>query len=641
MGAFLFLSRTVKRPAARWRRLVNEVLGQEDGFRRLSDAELRSLSLSLGYQARTGQPLDKLLATAYALVREAADRQLGLRHFPVQVLGGVTLHFGGVAEMQTGEGKTLTASLPLYLNALAGHGAHLATANDYLAKRDADLLRPVYESLGLSVGVIQANMPRSARQEAYRCDITYGTAKEFGFDFLKDRLLERRLAEGARDIIGPMLGKSSGTGAMDRPLQRKLWYALVDEADSVLIDDARTPLILSAVPSKNLRAAEAAFLWAAEIAPQFAEERHYQLEPKHRRARLTVEGRRLVRTLPKPEAMQPLGQVDLYEYVERGVQVLRDYHRDRQYVVQDGEIVIVDESTGLLAEGRKWRDGVHQAVEAKEGLRITLATTNAAQVTVQQFFRLYQHLAGMTGTAAPAAGELKQIYGLRVVPIPTHRPCLRKHRPDRIFPTLDAKWDAVVEETREMQAEGRPVLIGTRSIDRSEALAERFRRAGIEFAILHARHLEAEAKIIARAGQPGRVTIATNMAGRGTDIELSEGVAQRGGLHVVCTELHDSARIDRQLIGRAARQGDPGSCVRMMCWEDDVLKAGLGEEEARKLRQTHAGLSGRSAVKIFEKAQRTIEQKHAHGRRLLLPYVKRRTELQKRMGLNPYLDTPG
>ena len=637
----MFLSRAVRRPAYRWRRLVKEVLHQEASFRRLDEAELRSRSLSLAYRARTGESLEKLLPTAFALVREAADRRLGMRHFPVQLLGGVTLHFGGVAEMQTGEGKTLTASLPLYLNALVGYGAHLATANDYLARRDAEWLRPVYESLGLSVGVIQANMPRSARQSAYRCDITYGTAKEFGFDFLRDRLLERRLTDGERDVIGPMLGRSAGSSVADQPLQRKLWFALVDEADSVLIDDARTPLILSAVPSKHLRAAEAAFVWAAEVAPQFEEHRHFQLEPKHLNVRLTVEGRRLVRSLTKPEAMGPLGQVDLYEYVERAVQVLRDYHRDQKYVVQDREVVIVDESTGRLAEGRKWRDGVHQAVEAKEGLPITLATTNAAQITVQQFFRLYEHLAGMTGTASSAARELRQIYGLAVVPIPTHRRCLRKHDADRVFPTLDAKWAAIVEETQSLQAAGRPVLIGTRSIDKSEALAERFQQAGIEFSLLHARHLEAEAQIVAEAGQRGRVTIATNMAGRGTDIELGEGIAELGGLHVICTELHDSARIDRQLIGRSARQGDPGSCVRMMSWEDDVLKAGLGEEEARTLRRSHARLTGRSAVKIFEKAQQNIEQKHAHGRRLLLHYVKRRTELQKRMGLNPYLDTPG
>jgi preprotein translocase subunit SecA len=461
--------------------MVQQVLGQEHALKRLEDADLRKQSLSLAYQARTGESLDKLLPAAFALVREAAHRQLSMRHFPVQLLGGITLHHGGIAEMQTGEGKTLTATLPLYLNALAGHGAHLATANDYLAKRDADLLRPIYESLGLSVGVIQANMPRAQRQKAYQTDITYGTAKEFGFDFLKDRLLERRLAEGQRDLLGPMLGQQIGLAAMDQPLQRKLWFALVDEADSVLIDDARTPLILSAVPTRNRLAQEAAFVWAAEVAMQFQENQHFRVDPEHRKASLTVEGRRLMRSLPKPEIMQTLGQVDLYEYVERGLGVLRDYQRDQKYVVQDGEVVIVDESTGRLAEGRKWRDGVHQAVEAKEGLPITLATTNAAQITVQQFFRLYHQLAGMTGTAVSAARELRQIYNVSVIPIPTHRPANRRQWPDQIFPTLDQKWAAVARETQKMQSQGRPVLVGTRSIDKSEALAAHFQAAGITF----------------------------------------------------------------------------------------------------------------------------------------------------------------
>lgn len=637
----MLFSRTIKRPAFRWRNLVKHVLQEEHVLKTQSDAELRKRSLSLAYQARTGQSLDRLLVPAYGLVREAASRHLGLKHFPVQLLGGVTLHFGGVAEMQTGEGKTLTASLPLYLNALSGHGAHLATANDYLAKRDAELLRPVYESLGMSVGVIQSNMPRGERQQAYHRDITYGTAKEFGFDFLKDRLLERRLADGERDIVGPMLGQQAGLLAMDQPLQRSLWFALVDEADSVLIDDARTPLILSAVPSKHLRAVEAGFPWAASVAGQFEENVHFRLELEHRAVRLTAEGRRLVRALAKPDVIKPLGQVDLYEYVERAVQVLRHYKRDQQYVVKDGEIVIVDESTGRLAEGRKWRDGVHQAVEAKEALPITLATTNAAQITVQQFFRLYRGLAGMTGTALSAARELKQIYKLSVVPIPTHRPSIRRQMPDLLFPSAEEKWQAITRETLQMQNLGRPVLIGTRSIDKSEILAKYFREAGIEFSLLHARHLEAEAKIVAEAGQRGRVTIATNMAGRGTDIELAEGVAELGGLHVICTELHDSARIDRQLIGRCARQGDPGSFVRMLSWDDDVLKTAFGEEEAFELRRTSQGMGTRSAIQLFEKAQKTIEQKHAYGRRLLLHFVKRRTELQKRMGLNPYLDTPG
>ncbi len=638
----MFLTRAIKRPAAGWRGMVRQVLRREDSLGRLAEEELRKESLSLAYRARTGEALERLLVPAFALVRETARRRLGISHYPVQILGGVALHFGSIAEMQTGEGKTLTAALPLYLNALCGRGAHLATANDYLARRDAELLRPVYESLGLRVGVVLTNMSRADRQAAYASDITYGTAKEFGFDFLKDRLLERRLAEGERDVLGPMLGKPTARAAMDRPLQRQLWFGLVDEADSVLIDDARTPLILSAVPTSHLRAVEAAFGWAAESAEQFAEPEHFRLDPDNRTVRLTAAGRRWTRSLPKPPAMQPLGQVEIYEYIERAIKVLKDYRRDQQYIVQNGEVVIVDESTGRLAEGRKWRDGVHQAVEAKERLAITLATTNAAQITVQQFFRLYRGLAGMTGTAIPAAREFQKVYGLKVVPIPTHRPCQRLNMPDQVFRRAEDKWNAVAKKVERMHAQGRPVLIGTRSIDKSEALAAYLREAGIDFALLHAKHLEAEANIVAQAGQPGRVTVATNMAGRGTDIELGEGVAELGGLCVICTELHDSARIDRQLIGRAARQGDPGSFVRILSLEDEVLNTAFAPEESR--RQTaplEQSFSPDAAVRLLEKAQRRVEQKQARGRRLLLHYVKRRTELQKRMGQNPYLDTPG
>ncbi len=632
----MWLSRAVKKPASKWRGLVERVLKQETARTSLTDEELRKQSLSLAYQAQTGEALESLLIPAFGLVREAARRHLGMQHYPVQLLGGVTLFFGGVTEMQTGEGKTLTAALPLFLNALTGRGAHLATANDYLAKRDAELLRPVYEALGLSVGVIQANMPRPDRQAAYAKDITYGTAKEFGFDFLKDRLLEQRLAEGYRDVLGPMLGRNATQAAMDQPLQRQLWFALVDEADSVLIDDAKTPLILSAIPSKNLRAAEAAFRWAAEVAEKFEEEQHFLVEPEQQAVRLTVEGRSFMRSLKKPEAMQPLGQVELYEYTERAIKVLRNFHNDQQYIVQEGEVVIVDQSTGRLAEGRRWRDGVHQAVEAKEGLPISLATSNAAQITVQQFFRLYRQLAGMTGTALSAAKELHRIYDVRVVPIPTHRPCLRKQLPDQIFPTANEKWAAVTKTVKELNTQGRPVLIGTRSIEHSETLAEFLREARMEFSLLHAKHLEEEAKIISKAGQRGRVTIATNMAGRGTDIELGEGVAELGGLHVICTELHDSARIDRQLIGRSARQGDPGSYARFLAWDDELLRLEFGESLLG-----FTSLGSKLAIKFYEKTQRLVEQKHAHQRRLLLHYVKRRTELQKRMGLNPYLDTPG
>ncbi|MBW3542954.1 MAG: preprotein translocase subunit SecA [Planctomycetes bacterium] len=633
----------VRRPPSHWRRIVRRILAIERELGTASDEELLKRSLALRYRARSGFPLRRLLPEAYALVREAAGRKLGMRHFEVQLLGGIALFSGAVAEMETGEGKTFTATLPLYLYALAGRGAHLATANDYLARRDADWMRPVYETLGLTVGVVQSQIPRRERQAAYACDITYGTAKEFGFDFLRDRLLLRRMQDGQASLLAAILGQE-GTADPRSRLQRDLYFALVDEADSILIDEARTPLILSATPTADAEVAAACYRWAASIADRFQEPEHYEYDQARRSVELTAVGRSLARSLPKPVEMAAVPQLTIYEFVERAVKVDRDFRRDRQYVVRDGEVVIVDEFTGRLSEGRKWRDGIHQAIEAREQLDISVESGHAAQITVQELFQHYERLAGMTGTAVPSARELKKVYRLPVVPIPTNRRCQRLHLANRVLGTADAKWAAVAQEIEEVHRTGRPVLVGTRSIEASDQLSRLLTERGIEHRVLHAKHLAAEAEIVAEAGKLGRVTVATNMAGRGTDIQLGEGVAELGGLYVIGTEMHEAARVDRQLAGRCARQGDPGSFRQFVALDDELLRHGLGPERAQQLAGLGTSGDGQSfdhLRALFRTAQRKIERKHLRDRKVLMHYVKQRTKLQTRLGQDPYLDTPG
>ncbi len=502
------------------------------------------------------------MTPAFALVRISAQRTVGMRHFDVQILGGMALFHGAIAEMDTGEGKTLTATLPMYLHALRGKGAHLATVNDYLAARDAQLMGPVYQLLGLSVGVVQTDMSRPQRRTAYASDITYGTAKEFGFDFLRDRLVIRRLKQERLDFLDS-LSSNRATGG-ERPVQRDAYFALVDEADSILIDEARTPLIISAIGDKHEASIRATYAWAAEHSPQFEEDEDYEYDHEKKKVELTVKGRQRVRSLDQPPEMDGVGLIDAYEFIERGIKVRRDFLRDQHYVVSDkGEIVIVDEFTGRLAEGRKWRDGIHQAIEAKETIEITVDTGQAARITIQDLFLRYQFLAGMTGTALTSAREFRKIYKTLVVRIPTNRPARRTHLLDRVFPTGDSKWREIVQQIVELHRQSRPVLVGTRTIEKSELLSQMLTDQGISHEVLNARHIAREAEIVAQAGQPGRVTVATNMAGRGTDIKLGQGVADLGGLHVIVTEIHDSARIDRQLAGRSGRQGDPGSVQRV------------------------------------------------------------------------------
>ena len=626
---------------ARWSRLVSKITSLEPGLKQLTDYELRKQSLSLRYRARSGEPLSRLLPEAYALVREAGRRTIDMRHFDVQILGGIAMFNRSIVEMQTGEGKTLSATLPMYLYALAGKGCNLATVNDYLARRDAEWMSPVYKALGLTVGVIQTDMRQPQRRKAYVCDLTYGTAKEFGFDFLRDRLLLRRIREGQNDLLGAMLGQQRGAGH-EKPVQREPFFALVDEADSILIDEARTPLIISALPTEEQKLAVECYKWSTGVIDQFVEDVDYEYDYDKKIAELTREGRQRVRTLAKPEAMDTVGMFHIYHYVERAIKVDREFKLDRQYVVLDGEVVIVDEFTGRLSEGRKWRDGIHQAVEAKEGVEVTVETGQAARVTVQDFFLRFENLAGMTGTARASARELRKIYKCRVILVPTNRPLIRKRLPDMVFGNEDAKWVAVVEEVCRLHAQGRPVLIGTRSIDKSEHLSRLLEEQGIEHRILNAHHVETEADIVARAGLPGKVTVSTNMAGRGTDIKLGEGIAELGGLHVICTEMHDSARIDWQLRGRCGRQGDPGTHRQYLALDDELLFSGLGPKKSRKYEARGEQDNGSfdRMFRVFRKAQKKVERRHFRDRKGLMYFEKQRKKMQHQMGQDPYLDTP-
>jgi preprotein translocase subunit SecA len=504
-------------------------------------------------------------------------------------------------------------------------------------------MRPLYEALGMKVGCIQSQMQQSERAEQYGCDITYGTANEMGFDFLRDRLLKRRISEGQRDLFGAMLGSAGSSHEM--PVQGELHFMLVDEADSILIDEARTPLIISALPGEDEEAEAEAYRWAAEVAPEFEEDEHYEYEHKERTVELTLEGRRRLREHRKPEAMDRMPLSTIYEHVERAIKVAREMFLDQQYVVRDGEIVIVDEFTGRLGEGRKWRAGIHQAVEAKQGVKVTFATSQAARITVQDFFLRYERLAGMTGTASTSARELRKIYKVSVVTVPTNRPPIREKLPTLVFGTSDDKWHALIDDLLEKHELGRPVLVGTRTIDKSEQLSQLLRERGIEHSVLNARQIEKEAEIVSAAGQPGKVTVATNMAGRGTDIRLGEGVAELGGLHVICTELHEAPRIDRQLIGRCGRQGDPGTYRQFLALDDEILLTGFGPKKADAYKERGQQLAGHGPISGFEalfyKSQRKVERNHFRDRKVLLYHEKERQKVQRQMGQDPYLDTPG
>jgi preprotein translocase subunit SecA len=637
------LNRAIDRSAmTKWRGIVSRIDQKSAALAKIDETDLRKRSLSLRYDILSGKPLDSLIVDAFALVREAAHRSIGMRHYPVQLLGGIAMHFGSIAVMQTGEGKTLTATLPMYLAALTGRGAQLATANDYLAERDAELMRPVYDALGLTVGVVKTDSTRPDRQLAYAADVTYSTAKEIGFDFLRDRLFHRRMEQGHSGLIAGMLGDTTNDGSL-KPVQREPYFILVDEADSILIDEARTPLIVSSAPDEIAQAKATLYRWAWEVCHQFLEGEHFVADPKTRQVNLNGGGRKLARKLPHPEILHQTPVMDIYDQLEQAIFVEANYIRDRHYVIRDSEVVIVDEFTGRLAEGRKWRAGLHQAIEAREQLEISVETGEAARITIQDLFLRYQRLAGMTGTAANSAPELRKIYDVKVVDVPTNKPPKRIQWPDQVFGSESQKWYAIADEIESLHRTGRPVLVGTRSIDKSEHLSNILTERKIHHDVLNARHLSREAAIVAGAGKVSRVTVATNMAGRGTDIQVSRPALDLGGLHVICTELHESARIDRQLIGRCGRQGDPGTFRHFMSLEDDLLETGLGAARAARIAnfRTEAAKTLARFAPLFRKAQEKIERKHFQSRKLLLHHENLRQDMQREMGQDPYLDTAG
>ena len=607
---------------------IRKIRQLSNSLQSLDDEKLKQESLGLKYKAMSGASLKTLIPRGFALVVEAAQRHLGYSHYDVQLLCGINLVLGHVAEMKTGEGKTLTASLPIFLHALAGRGAHVTTVNDYLAERDLEILKPVYDALGMSSSVVVGAMDSTQRAMAYRKDITYGSAKEFGFDFLRDRLKRLNLRDGGIEPSPESL------------VMRGLHYVLVDEADSILIDEARTPLIIGMVDRAEEAISRDCFHWAAESADTFVEEQDFTYDHMKQKVELTLEGRNRLRQLKQNNGTRQVSIRELYEYMENAIKVRRDFHLDKNYAIQEGKIVIIDEFTGRPAEGRQWQNGIHQSVEAKEGVEITPATRQAARITVQNFFRRYRFLSGMTGTAWTSRREFKKVYKKKVVRIPTHRPVDRTTLPVRLFADFESKMEAVADEVVALLKQGRAVLIGTRSVEKSEKLSELLKQRGVIHRILNAKQIEREAEIVKSAGQPQAVTVATNMAGRGTDIKLHPSVRDSGGLHVILTEIHESQRIDWQLIGRGSRQGDPGSFRIFVAMDDEILEMGLGPKPATRFQEKHAKSNHihRSEYRHFLKAQQKCERKHLVDRMMLLRQDKDRQEQLFESGQDPYLD---
>jgi preprotein translocase subunit SecA len=595
---------------------AQKIVEMEKKYSELTDAKLREKANHLRKIFRCSRDTSEHVNHAFALVREAGLRQIGERPYAVQVAGSLALNEGCVAEMATGEGKTLAATMAVTVAGFRGKGCHVVTVNDYLARRDAEWMKPIYRFFGLNVAYIEQGMSPTERREAYNADITYCTNKEVAADFLRDQLHIGRL----RGLSASLIEKTAGGRAiLDRLVQRGLNFAIVDEADSILVDEAVTPLIISADaqnPEQNQ-----VFVQAADIAAAMVSGIHYKLALKYRDIELTDEGKnKLI------ELSQDLG--DIWQSQRRSEEVIIQaitaeefYHRDKQYVVDDGKVVIVDEFTGRLMPDRTWRDGLHQAIEAKEKLQVNAPKETYARISFQRFFRLYRKLAGMTGTAKEASSEFWQIYHLPVVTIPTNRPCIRKVLPLVSFSAKAEKWRAIVDQISLVNATGRPILVGTRSIQASQHLSSLLDALKLPHLVLNAIHHRREAEIVAQAGQQARITVATNMAGRGTDIKLGRGVTELGGLHVLSAELNESARIDRQLFGRCARQGDPGSAQAIVSLEDEYVCRYAGNI-VTGLRKRDDILKGNIRNKLvngtFRYAQFRAERQALHQRKSVL-----------------------
>ncbi len=623
-------------------KLKDQINSIEDDFVDLSDAELRALTDEYKQRLKDGEELDDLLPEAFATVREAAKRTLGQRHFDVQLMGGAALHFGNIAEMKTGEGKTLTATLPVYLNALTGKGVHVVTVNDYLARRDAETMGRIYRFLGMEVGVISPEMSPAARRKAYQADITYGTNNEFGFDYLRDNMAR----------------------SLDNCVQRGHHYAIVDEVDSILIDEARTPLIISGPAEQNSRW----YVEFAKIAPRLRRDVDYEVDEKKRTVGITESGVAKVEDWLGIDNLYESVNTPLISFLHNAIKAKELYRRDRDYIVKDGEVLIVDEFTGRILRGRRYNEGMHQAIEAKEKVKIKEENQTLAKITLQNYFRLYEKLAGMTGTAVTEAAEFQQTYNLGVVPIPTNKPMIREDLRDLVYKTEEAKFQAIVEDIAECHERGQPVLVGTTSVEKSELLSKMLKRRGIPHEVLNAKNHAREAAIVARAGKLGAVTVATNMAGRGTDIMLGgnpdfiaaeelqerglspletpeeyekawpealerakkeveaehQKVVELGGLYVLGTERHESRRIDNQLRGRAGRQGDPGKSRFYLSLGDDLMRLFNGERVQMIMNRLNLPddqpIEHKMVTKAIQSAQGQLEQQNFEIRKNVLKY---------------------
>ncbi len=598
----LFLTRLlgdpVRRNMKRYQPLVDRVNGFELSMQSLSDESLQAQTQVFRQRLSEGASLDSLLPEVFAVVREASKRTLGFRHFDVQLIGGIVLHEGKIAEMKTGEGKTLTSTLTAYLNALTGQGVYIVTVNDYLARRDYEWMGKIFRFLGLTVGLIQSNMGSMDRIHAYQSDITYGTNNEFGFDYLRDHL--------AHDI--------------SHCCQRRRHFAIIDEVDSILIDEARTPLIISG-PTQD---SPAQYVSISQLAKKLQKDQDFTLDEKHKNVILTEEGIETLEEALGLESLYSIQNMDTAHIVLQCLKALHLYQKDVDYVVKNGEVLIVDEFTGRILDGRRYSDGLHQAIEAVEGLRVKEETQTLASITFQNYFRMFPKLAGMTGTAKTEETEFVNIYNLPVVLVPTHQPMVRQDLPDLVFKSKKEKYQAVVEKIRELHAKGQPVLVGTIAIETSELLSVMLNRMGVPHSVLNAKYHEKEAEIISQAGQKATVTIATNMAGRGTDIVLGENVKELDGLFVLGTERHESRRIDNQLRGRSGRQGDPGRSQFFVSLEDDLMRL-FGSDRIAGLMTTLGVPEGMPIehgliTKSLERAQSKVEKHHFSVRKQILQY---------------------
>lgn len=587
-----------KRQIARLEKIANEIDALGPQMAQLSDEQLRQKTEEFKARLEKGETLDDLLVEAFAVVREAAKRVLGMYPYKVQLMGGIALHEGNIAEMKTGEGKTLTATMPVYLNALTGKGVHVVTVNEYLASRDANEMGKLYQFLGLSVGLNLSNMSREEKQAAYNADITYGTNNEFGFDYLRDNMVLYK----------------------EHMVQRPLHYAIIDEVDSILIDEARTPLIISGTAQKSTKL----YIQANAFVRTLKRDVDYTYDEKTKSVQLTEEGMNKAERAFGIDNLFDLKHVTLNHHINQALRAHVVMQRDVDYVVEDGKIVIVDPFTGRLMRGRRYSDGLHQAIEAKEGLEIQNESMTLATITFQNYFRMYEKLAGMTGTAKTEEEEFRNIYNMQVIVIPTNKPVIRDDRPDLIYRTMEGKFRAVVEDIAERHAKGQPVLVGTVSIETSELLSSMLTKRGIRHNVLNAKNHAKEAEIIAQAGQKGAVTIATNMAGRGTDIKLGEGVRELGGLAVIGTERHESRRIDNQLRGRSGRQGDPGVSQFYLSLEDELMRR-FGSENMMAM-MDRLGMDDSQPIqskivsKAVESAQKRVEGNNFDARKQLLQY---------------------